>query len=236
MTRATAATPACLLGMLLRMAYKAKKYHSGTMCAGVVSGLAWIELSGWPRAIGVPKATRATPMAHTTQPTRPRRGPMLMRGYCQSENKPGFDECRDAGTRAGIEGGIRRPHQKEGENIASSEKAGKVHKGITDSERQQGTNPRHRELFHLGATPEWGAAQRVLSPPARPALTSLRLATPLTAMQVQEAHPRLGPTQVMTITRTVRPEGPNWFRERFGVQSRMNPYWPPHSLGHILDG
>ena len=48
-------------------------------------------------------------------------------------------------------GGIRRPHQKEGENIASSEKAGKVHKGITDSERQQGTNPRHRELFHLGA-------------------------------------------------------------------------------------
>ena len=33
----------------------------------------------------------------------------------------------------------------------------------------------------------------------------------------------------------VRPEGPNWFRERFGVQSRMNPYWPPHSLGHILD-
>ena len=29
MTRATAATPACLLGMLLRMAYKAKKYHSG---------------------------------------------------------------------------------------------------------------------------------------------------------------------------------------------------------------
>ena len=136
MTRATAATPACLLGMLLRMAYKAKKYHSGTMCAGVVSGLAWIELSGWPRAIGVPKATRATPMAHTTQPTRPRRGPMLMRGYCQSENKPGFDECRDAGTRAGIEGGIRRPHQKEGENIASSEKAGKVHKGITDSERQ----------------------------------------------------------------------------------------------------
>ena len=33
-------------------------------------------------------------------------------------------------------GGIRRPHQKEGENIASSEKAGKVHKGITDSERQ----------------------------------------------------------------------------------------------------
>ena len=25
----TAATPACLLGMLLRMAYKAKKYHSG---------------------------------------------------------------------------------------------------------------------------------------------------------------------------------------------------------------
>ena len=69
-TRVTAATPACLLGMLLRMAYKAKKYHSGTMCAGVVSGLAWIELSGWPRAIGVPKATRATPMAHTTQPTR----------------------------------------------------------------------------------------------------------------------------------------------------------------------
>ena len=45
-TRVTAATPACLLGMLLRMAYKAKKYHSGTMCAGVVSGLAWIELSG----------------------------------------------------------------------------------------------------------------------------------------------------------------------------------------------
>ena len=41
--------------------------------------------------------------------------------------------------------------------------------------------------------------------------------TPVTAMQVQEAHPRLGPTQVMTITRTVRPEGPNWFRERFGV-------------------
>ena len=38
--------------------------------AGVVSGLAWIELSGWPRAIGVPKATRPTPMAHTTQPTR----------------------------------------------------------------------------------------------------------------------------------------------------------------------
>ena len=29
-TRVTAATPACLLGMLLRMAYKAKKYHSGT--------------------------------------------------------------------------------------------------------------------------------------------------------------------------------------------------------------
>ena len=31
-------------------------------------------------------------------------------------------------------------------------------------------------------------------------------------------HPRLGPTQVMTITRTVRPEGPNWFRERFQIQ------------------
>ena len=29
----------------------------------------------------------------------------------------------------------------------------------------------------------------------------------------------MGPTQVMTITRTVRPEGPNWFRERFGVHS-----------------
>ena len=70
MTRATAATPDCLLGMLLRMAYKAKKYHSGTMCAGVVSGLAWIELSGWPRAMGAPKANRVKPMAPSTQPTR----------------------------------------------------------------------------------------------------------------------------------------------------------------------
>ena len=70
MTRATAATPPGLLGMLLRMAYKAKKYHSGTMCAGVVSGLAWIELSGWPRAMGVKKAYREKPMAPSTQPTR----------------------------------------------------------------------------------------------------------------------------------------------------------------------
>ena len=60
MTRATAATPACLLGMLLRMAYKAKKYHSGTMCAGVVSGLAWIPscLGGRGR-LGKPHGARA---------------------------------------------------------------------------------------------------------------------------------------------------------------------------------
>ena len=52
-------------------------------------------------------------------------------------------------------GGIRRPHQKEGENIASSEKAGKVHKGITDSERQQGTRHQRRgsqRLDHVHET------------------------------------------------------------------------------------
>ena len=45
-------------------------FTAATMCAGVVSGLAWMELSGWPRAMGVKKAYREKPMAPSTQPTR----------------------------------------------------------------------------------------------------------------------------------------------------------------------
>lgn len=39
---ANAITPNSLLGMLLKIAYANKKYHSGTICGGVTRGLAMI--------------------------------------------------------------------------------------------------------------------------------------------------------------------------------------------------
>ena len=41
-TRAIAATPPNLFGILRRIAYTGRKYHSGTMCAGVDIGFAGI--------------------------------------------------------------------------------------------------------------------------------------------------------------------------------------------------
>jgi hypothetical protein len=41
-TKAMAATPPNLLGILRRIAYTHRKYHSGTMCAGVDIGFAGI--------------------------------------------------------------------------------------------------------------------------------------------------------------------------------------------------
>lgn len=40
--RTRASTPPSLLGMERRMAYANRKYHSGLMCGGVLSGLAGV--------------------------------------------------------------------------------------------------------------------------------------------------------------------------------------------------
>lgn len=45
-------TPPNLLGIDRRIAYAKRKYHSGTICGGVIIGLAGIKLSGSPRALG----------------------------------------------------------------------------------------------------------------------------------------------------------------------------------------
>lgn len=50
--RTRASTPPSLLGMERRMAYANRKYHSGLMCGGVLSGLAGVWLSGSPRRSG----------------------------------------------------------------------------------------------------------------------------------------------------------------------------------------
>lgn len=42
MERSRARTPPSLLGMDRRMAYANRKYHSGLMCAGVLSGFAGV--------------------------------------------------------------------------------------------------------------------------------------------------------------------------------------------------
>jgi|TARA_R110002050_G_scaffold120133_2_gene238062 hypothetical protein len=45
-------TPPNFDGIHLRIAYANKKYHSGTICAGVDNGLAGIQLSAWPNVFG----------------------------------------------------------------------------------------------------------------------------------------------------------------------------------------
>ena len=41
--------PPSLLGTTFRTLYRYKKYHSGTMCEGVTSGLIGIMLIGWDK-------------------------------------------------------------------------------------------------------------------------------------------------------------------------------------------
>ena len=45
-------TPPSLLGTERKIAYAKRKYHSGTICAGVDIGLARIKLSGSPSMFG----------------------------------------------------------------------------------------------------------------------------------------------------------------------------------------
>lgn len=47
-----ASTPPSLLGIDRRMAYANRKYHSGLICGGVLSGLAGEKLSGSPSMSG----------------------------------------------------------------------------------------------------------------------------------------------------------------------------------------
>ena len=53
---ARANTPPSLFGIERRMAYANRKYHSGLMCGGVVSGLAGVKFSGSPRRFGENRA------------------------------------------------------------------------------------------------------------------------------------------------------------------------------------
>jgi len=52
------------------MAYANKKYHSGTICAGVDNGLAMTKLSGSPRRFG---EKRTTPSRNENKATKPAR-------------------------------------------------------------------------------------------------------------------------------------------------------------------
>lgn len=47
-----ARTPPILDGMERRIAYAKRKYHSGTICVGVVKGLATVKLSASPKMFG----------------------------------------------------------------------------------------------------------------------------------------------------------------------------------------
>lgn len=47
-----ARTPPSLFGIARRMAYAHKKYHSGIMWIGVISGFAGIKFSGSVRSVG----------------------------------------------------------------------------------------------------------------------------------------------------------------------------------------
>lgn len=55
----SANTPPSLLGMERRMAYANRKYHSGLMCGGVLSGLAGEKLSGSPSMSGENRVSRS---------------------------------------------------------------------------------------------------------------------------------------------------------------------------------
>ena len=48
-----ATTPPSLLGIDRRIAYAHRKYHSGLIWVGVVSGLAGIKFSGSPNKLGL---------------------------------------------------------------------------------------------------------------------------------------------------------------------------------------
>ena len=52
MDASRASTPPSLLGIDRRMAYANRKYHSGLICGGVLSGLAGEKLSGSPSMSG----------------------------------------------------------------------------------------------------------------------------------------------------------------------------------------
>ena len=62
-------TPPNLLGMERRIAYANRKYHSGTICAGVDIGFAMIKLSGSPSAFGLNMTNLKRALIMTTKPT-----------------------------------------------------------------------------------------------------------------------------------------------------------------------
>jgi hypothetical protein len=53
---------------LRKTAYKGKKYHSGTICAGVTKGLALIKLSGCPNQSGITKMIKNIPINTKIRP------------------------------------------------------------------------------------------------------------------------------------------------------------------------
>ncbi|KAF7644616.1 hypothetical protein LDENG_00218990 [Lucifuga dentata] len=65
-----AKTPPSLLGIERRMAYAKRKYHSGLMWGGVVSGLAGLKLSGSPSRSGVKRAIDVSMMSRMAKPRR----------------------------------------------------------------------------------------------------------------------------------------------------------------------
>jgi len=63
-----ATTPANLDGMQRRIAYAKRKYHSGTMWAGVSMGLAGLKFSVSTRRVGDVKTSPTRMVSKTTNP------------------------------------------------------------------------------------------------------------------------------------------------------------------------
>lgn len=62
-------TPPNFLGIARRIAYANKKYHSGTICAGVTIGLAMMKLSGSPNRFGMKITNLNKIKRNTIKPT-----------------------------------------------------------------------------------------------------------------------------------------------------------------------
>jgi hypothetical protein len=69
-TRAMANTPPVLFGILRKMQYTIKKYHSGTILKGVTKLLAGMLLSGWASRFGVNHTKILNITEYTRRPTR----------------------------------------------------------------------------------------------------------------------------------------------------------------------
>ena len=65
-----ARTPKSLSGIARRIAYANRKYHSGTICAGVTIGSASIQLSGCPRSLGAKNTYREKNRMKASPPKR----------------------------------------------------------------------------------------------------------------------------------------------------------------------